>query len=166
MWFLTWGSLDVQDRKETRIAWKLALEKFLKGGLLSRPRGPIEATINVLLSIGWQPAHPDYWVTERVDGKATQWASLNKSGFTRFQIMTKATFDAQNIVWKNAAAHAYGEGLESGIPSFEPARRATRFLRSKGFHLAAQGLETALVGIYRPNDERRRWNDRNLQALC
>ena len=29
MWFLTWGSLGVQDRKETRIAWKLALETFL-----------------------------------------------------------------------------------------------------------------------------------------
>ena len=60
--------------------------------------------------------------------------------------------DAQVIMWKRASSHAYGNGLETGIPSMEPAKRVIRSLHKKGFANEAKALETVLVGCYRPDE--------------
>ena len=115
IWFQTWESLYVIDRKATRTTWATTVGKFMKGESLARPRGPLEATISTLLFLGWRPAAPDYWVLA-VDenGAATEWVELKSGGYTRFQIIARAMHDAQTILWKRAAKHSYGNGLETG----------------------------------------------------
>ena len=70
--------------------------------------------------------------------------------FTRFQVTANAQEIGQEMLWRNASKHSFGAGLETGIPSFEPARKAKRYLKKHSLHDAAQGLENIVVGIYRP----------------
>ena len=44
-----------------------------------------------------------------------------------------------------SVSHDHGKGLESGIPSFTPARNAVRFLRKKGYAAEANALEYVVV---------------------
>ena len=69
------------------------------------------------------------------------------------QITAKATNDLQRKVWKEAAKHQHGSGLEAGIPSFSAARKAIKHFRKNGLHNAARALEYALVGFFRDPEE-------------
>ena len=62
-----------------------------------------------------------------------------------------AVADAQEAIWKTAAKHSYNQGLESGIPSLEAARRAKRTLHKQDLHKEAAALEAVIVGVYRPS---------------
>ena len=144
--------MDVAEGKATRITWATTVGRLLKGETLSCPRGPIEATIKALSLLQWQPSAPDRWtITTDQKGNATQWIYLNCGGCVRFEVTARATNDAQVLLWKKAAEHAYGSGLETGIPSLEPAKSTIRNFRKKGFATEAKALETVLVGSYRPD---------------
>ena len=80
----------------------------------------------------------------------SEWARLDEKVFTRLQATARAQEDAQRIAWQKAAEHSYSKGLEEGIPSFEAARKATRYFRKHGMLKEAQALENVVVGIYRP----------------
>ena len=67
-----------------------------------------------------------------------------------WDVTAKAQETSQEILWRNASKHSFGVGLETGIPSLEPARKAKRYFKKQGRHDAAQGLENIVVGIYRP----------------
>ena len=118
--------------------------KFLQEGRLNRTKGPIEATVSALLSLHWKPTALDYWIT--TIGQPAEWVNLNGEGFTRFQITARAIHDAQVLRWKSVSEHAYGAGLETGIPSFVSAKRAISSVRRNQQHKAAQAFETMLVG--------------------
>ena len=150
MWFQTWEKIDAIERKATRVTWATIVGRLLKGETLSCPRGPLEATVRALISLHWQPSAPDRWVLATdLKGNATQWVDLSCGGSVRFQVTAKASNDAQILLWKKAAAHAYGSGLETGIPSLEPAKSTIRSFRKKGFASEAKALETVMVGSYR-----------------
>ena len=75
MWIMTWAELDPQERRETRRTWAIALGEIFAGQKLTRPRGPVEATIGTLMQLGWKPGAPDHWTFNakesiRLDGKA------------------------------------------------------------------------------------------------
>ena len=72
-------------------------------------------------------------------------------------ILAKAQHDAQTLLWKQAASHAHGGGLESGIPSFEAAKRTVRYFRKNGFSDAARAFEIVVVGIYKPDKDEGTW---------
>ena len=114
MWVLPWSNLDAQDKRETRHTWAAAVGTILKGKSLSRPRGPIEASINCLMLLEWIPAGPDYWMVAE-----EEWVKLDGNGFSRFQVTARAIHNAQQLAWKNAAKHSFGGGLDTGTPSFE-----------------------------------------------
>ena len=143
MWVTTWAKMDSNDRKETRRTWALAIGEFLMRKSASHTKGPIEATIAALIYLGWQPSAPDYWVlakgtTVKLDGRV----------FTRFQILAKAQYDAQVILWREAAGHAHGGGLGSGIPNLEAAKRTVRYMKKHGFNDAAKAMDYLVVGVF------------------
>ena len=110
IWVLTWCNLDVQDRRETRHTWAAAVGTLLKCKSMSRPRGPIEATINCLMLLGWKPAAPDFWVVAD-----DEWVKLDGNVFTSVQVTARAIHDAQQLVWKSAAKHSLGEALRQAL---------------------------------------------------
>ena len=78
--------------------------------------GPVVGTINSVLRAGWKPARPDLWHME--EGGSLE---MSKNPFAKFEIIAKAQNDLQEQVWKDAANHEHGKGLESGIPSLQSA---------------------------------------------
>ena len=156
-WVMSWEKLDATDRRETRVTWALALGKIVKGKKLTQTKGPVEATIAALMHLGWKPAAPDLWIVRGPGGETKATIRLDGKTYTRFQITAQAQADAQDILWKSAAKHAHGKGLEGGTPSFEPARRAIRYFRRNGHHEAARALEYVIVGIFKPNATEGKW---------
>ena len=92
--------------------------------------------------LGWKPSASDYWVVA-----PDQWVRLDNNGYTRFQINACAFEVGQHLAWTTAAKHSYGGGLETGVPSFEAARRAERYFKKNGLRKEAQALEEIIVGI-------------------
>ena len=110
--------------------------------------GPAVATINAVLRTGWKPARPDLWnVAEGIN------VQVSKEPFARFQTIARAHHDLQVAVWKRAAEHEHGKGLETGIPSMHAARDATRYLHKHGHHVQARALEYILVGFFRDPED-------------
>ena len=61
-----------------------------------------------------------------------------------------------------AARHQHGGGLELGLPSFEAARKAIKYVRKAGLLSAAKALEYAVVGLFcEPADD-----DTSTGAYC
>ena len=109
---------------------------------------PAAATINAALQSGWRPARPDLWLFE--EGLNV---GISNSPFARFQTIARAQVDMQNELWKQAAKHEHGGGLETGIPSMQSARNATKYLRKHGYYTEATALEYVLVGFFRDPDD-------------
>ncbi len=105
--------------------------------------GPVAGSINALLRTGWRPARSDLW---QVEEDTT--VEVSKQPFARFQTIARAQVDLQNEVWKQAAKHEHGGGLETGIPSFQAARGAMKYVRTKWFHVEATALEYVFVGLF------------------
>jgi len=148
MWAQVWYATTAGEKQETRFNWHTKLSNMLKDGCLSEACGPAAATIEALLEIGWKPIRPDFWGIDE-----TTSVKLDAQPFTRLQIIAKATNDLQRKVWKEAAKHQHGSGLEAGIPSFSAARKAIKYFRKNGLHNAAKALEYALVGFFRDPEE-------------
>ena len=77
---------------------------------------------------------------------------ISKNPFAKFAIIAKAQNDLQEQVWKDAANHEHGKGLESGIPSLQSARETVKYLRKHGFYAGAKALEF-VVGAFRDPEE-------------
>ena len=92
--------MDKQERRDTRVTWAITVGDVLKGRSIAVPKGPVEATINVLLNLGWRPSAPDYWViTVAEKGEPTEWIKLDgKNGYTRFQLTARALHDSQIVL--------------------------------------------------------------------
>ena len=58
-WYQAWEKIDAAERKATRTTWAMTVSNCLKGHSLAIPRGPLEATINTILNLGWRPDAPD-----------------------------------------------------------------------------------------------------------
>ena len=134
-WAQTWTEITATDRHDARVNWQRHLTSFLSTKKYLVSMGPAAATINALLRAGWKPARPDLWKVE--DGLNIE---VSKHPFARFQIQARAHHDLQEQVWKQAAKHEHGVGLESGTPSLLAARDATRYLKKHGYLVEARAL--------------------------
>ena len=52
---------------------------------------------------------------------------------------------------ENTSKHTFSQGLETGIPSVEAARKAKRFLWKNELTKETNALEASVEGIYRPH---------------
>ena len=93
------------------------------------------------MHLGWKPSAPDIWLVRGPGGVTKATIRLDGKTYTRFQITAQTQNDAQDILWRTVAKHTHGKGLEEGIPSFEPAKRAIRDFKRNGLHDAAKALE-------------------------
>ena len=147
-WIQTWNDATATDRHDARVTWQRCLTKYLTTGKYLNSMGPVAATINSVLRAGWKPARPDLWQVE--EGTNIE---VTKLPLAKFQIIARAQHDLQVKVWAKAAAHEHGGGLETGIPSFQAARDAVRYLKKHGYYAEARALEYVLVGFFRDPDE-------------
>jgi len=145
MWLQLWAGTTRTERHDTRFTWQKHLNKYIGSGCKPlSTMGPAGATINAVLQAGWRPARPDLW--HHVDGLSLH---LDGKPFTRFRTIAAAHEALQSQAWKRASKNEHGAGLETGIPSFAAARRATKYLHKHGFHKQAKALEFVLVGFFR-----------------
>ena len=93
----------------------------------------------MLLEGGWKPLQADLWVIP--DGLRT--ASLRNSAASQLEVLTVFREIREEQLWVAASEHFGGAGLETGIPSFEPARRARKLLLKKG--LAAEAAVSSFI---------------------
>jgi len=157
MWVQTWKATTREERHDTRYTWQTHLSSFLTSGKYLNSMGPAAGTINAILRTGWKPARPDLWQVE----EGTH-VVLDKEPFSRFQVIARAFHDLQGKVWAKAAEHEHGGGLETGIPSFEGARSAIKYLKRNGLFKEARALEYILVGFFKDPEP----DDHSHTAFC
>ena len=102
-----------QELEDLKAAWRIARDEALALPANLRWRrvtSGMSATIAVLLEVGWHPAQPDYFV----DTDRQEVAVIGKSDYQDLAIGDAFTLAAERLVWKQAAKHYAGEGLEQG----------------------------------------------------
>ncbi len=126
LWRRLWDTTPEAERSDLRKAWRRALPKvLLKGVHWGAVSGPMQATIATLGQVGWAPVQPDRWLTE----DRTRYADLSDPApEAGAQIELQVKLAAKRLLWRGAASHHLGRGLEEGIPSFEAARVARKWL--------------------------------------
>ena len=147
-WLHTWTSTTATHRHDTRFTCQRHLTQHLTTGKSLISMGPSAALINAVLRAGWKSSRPDLWHVE--EGTSI---CIDKSPFARFQTIARAQVDLQGQVWKHAALHEHGGGLETGIPSMQSARNAFRYLRKHCFFVQARAFEYIVVGFFQDPDE-------------
>ena len=110
------------DKQDTRHSWHKQLVSYMSDGVLGPSFGPVAATVGSILDLGWKPVSPDFWVID-----STTSVTLDQQPSTRMQLIAKATEDMHKQVWKAAAKHEHGSGLELGVPSFVAAKKAIAY---------------------------------------
>ena len=134
-WAQMWKEIKqkgVQNTNEIQEAWKkiqiqVMQEKELKWRKVT---GPMTATMKALLDNGWKIVKPDQWIRvigndEKELGKITEKPQETQAVVRAFGQ------DVETEIWKKAARHYLGRGLENGPPSMEAARRAKKHLLRK-----------------------------------
>ena len=92
------------------------------------------------MDIGWKPIDPTEWITSASNGTSLSGdASSNLiAGFTKTkghalsQVLHRLEGDLEADVWSKASLAYNGQGLERGLPSFEPASKAHANVVRKG----------------------------------
>ena len=142
-WMKLWARATRAQRKELRLAWARSLPRVLLGGVHWRNVvGPLQATQAVLAQVGWRPVAPDNWVSANGD----EYAELEWSTFANAGIIEALELEFERAAWSTASAHFLGRGLETGIPSLEPARSARRWLRRRGSWKEMKALDVVVCG--------------------
>ena len=131
LWMQVWAAAPAVDKQDARYTWHLDLCNFLDEGIIQSNQlvGPAIATIQALQDIGWKPVRPDFWVVDDTTN-----VKVDLEPFTKLQILARASQDLQKKVWRQAASHEHGGGLEKGIPSFKAALHAVKCFRKHGMH--------------------------------
>ena len=101
---------------------------------------PIGAAVATLTDVGWKPIDPTEWITSASNGASLSGdASSNLiAGFTKTQghalnqVLHRLEGDLEADVWSKASLAYNGQGLERGLPSFEPASKAHANFVRKG----------------------------------
>ena len=104
------------------------------------------------MDIGWQPVDPSAWITSASNGTNLSGdASSNLiAGFTETkgravrQVLHRLEGDLEADVWSKASLAYNGQGLERGLPSFEPASKAHANFVRKGDYEKAKAVELAV----------------------
>ena len=127
-WLEQWWQAEEEEKVGITSAWRQTWDIMAKVNCNTRwkrVKGPLSATIAVLMEIGWKPAQPNLWVSRQ----GTQVASRMERG-DQATIMAAIGDEVSRILWARAADHEGGGGLEKGQPDLGPARRAEHFAES------------------------------------
>ena len=90
----------------------------------------MQATIAEPLEFGWQPDALNRW---RAPGGEME-AVVTNDSWTKTAVVDYFRQTVEQALWREAAQHFAGGGLESGRPGFGPARRAVNYLNKHGPH--------------------------------
>ncbi len=144
LWKRIWRSTPRHERGELREAWRTAVPRILLGGTKWKMvSGPFQATVAVLGQLGWVPATPSCWLAPSRD----QYADLDEeNGNADAVIMEAIQNSAEEAVWKAAARHYLGAGLEEGAPSLGPAAEAKRWFVRHGRPEEAKAVDIVVCG--------------------
>ncbi len=144
LWRRLWCTTPEADKADLRKAWRRALPKvLLKGVRWGSVSGPMQATIATVGQLGWAPVQPDRWLTE----DRTQYADLSEAApEAGGQIELQLKLAAKRVLWRGAAGHHLGGGLDEGIPSFEAAREARRWQIKHHRPAEAKALDQVVCG--------------------
>ena len=120
-------------------AWKLNLSEIVLGyeAAWAKASGPLAATQFVLIEAGWGPTSPWSWLAP---GKRLR-AEMGPTEAAP-QIVEHFRGCAAEALWKKAAKHYAGGGLETGEPSLKGAQAAKQFLQNRGEYERKQGCWT------------------------
>ncbi len=131
-------------RRDVRKAWRRAHPRILLNGVhWGSVTGVMQATIATIGQLGWIPTAPDKWLDE----SRTQYADLNDAAPEAGpQIVLAVRRSAQRAVWRKAAEHHLGRGLEEGVPSMEAARAAKKWLNRRHQKAEAKALDAIICG--------------------
>ncbi len=144
MWMRLWSSMPAPARRDVRRAWRRAHPRILLNGVhWGSVTGVMQATIATIGQLGWIPTAPDKWLDE----SRTQYADLNDAAPEAGpQIVLAVRRSAQRAVWRKAAEHHLGRGLEEGVPSMEAARAAKKWLNRRHQKAEAKALDAIICG--------------------
>ena len=107
--------------------------------------GPMTATMKALLDNGWKIVKPDKWV--RVIGNdEKELAKITENPHETRAVLRAFGQDVEFEIWRKAAKHYLGRGLENGPPSMEAARRAKKTLVKEGRYREAASLDKVVCG--------------------
>ena len=147
LWQDLWGKLGPEQRREATQVWHKTLPVLTKardeGRMWGSVAGPLRATMATLLEQGWQPHHPAVWTAPCAKLEANNAESASAADLEIAQHVRRA---AEAKVWRQAAAHYRGEGLQHGTPSIKPLRNALAWLKKRGLREEAAALSTAACG--------------------
>ncbi len=144
MWMRLWNTTPTEEKGAIRKAWRRALPKvLLKGVQWGRVSGPLHATIATLGQMGWAPIQPDKWL---VEDRSTYADLSEQAPEAASQILQTIRASAMDAVWRGAASHWLGKGLELGTPSFAAARAARKWLIKHHQAAEVRALDTILCG--------------------
>lgn len=91
----------------------------------SKVRGPMGATIAVLIDLGFKLPHPLFY-THSLKGLSRSFEL--RPLFGHLKVLDEVSQMIENRIWTNAAKQYSGEGLELGIPYLQPAVNAYKAL--------------------------------------
>jgi len=139
-WFDHWDdAVQEGHQDEVRAAWRASQRKVL---LETCPRrrwqtvtGPLAAVQVALTEIGWKPAAPDIWI----DRGGSAWSFIVGC---RHGLRNSIVEDVSDCLWKRAAGHEDGAGMEQGV-DLDATCIFLRSLAKK--HLPQRGLLEALL---------------------
>ncbi len=144
LWLRLWTSTGADERRIITKAWQKAVPRILLGGVhWGRAVASLQATVATLGQLGWVPSTPARWLASC---RSTYADADDGDPNAHAQILQAVRRSAQDAVWRRAAAHHLGRGLEEGLPQLEPARKARKWLTRRGLAAEARALDTVLCG--------------------
>ncbi len=137
-------SSALEEKREYRAAWTTALPRMLLNGVQwARASGPLQGTIAAMGQLGWVPAQPARWLAP--DG-ATDADLEETDGGAQNDVDEAIQFSAETAVWRTAASHFLGGGLEEGTPSLRAAKEARSWFVRRGRAAEAKALDAVVCG--------------------
>ena len=119
-----WSKIKTKIKPEDKVMW-------------NRVNGLMANVIATLYSIGWQPQHYHLWT----DRKGDAWNFL--PGLNTVPVIIGMLNDVTDDMWREAATHRNGKGLENGVVHNETTLMVRKFSKQKSYSNAT-ALETIL----------------------
>ena len=89
------------------------------------------AIVKALLDNGWKIVKPDQWIRV-IDNDEKELAKITEKPQEMQAVVRAFGQDVEFEIWRKAAKHYLGRGLENGPPSMEAARRAKTTFINEG----------------------------------
>ena len=151
-WTEIWNRSKDTTRARIRKAWVQTLVKLKAAkSRWQCVKGPISAAIATLQDASWQPVDPTDWITPDSSGFSLSNNASSKKlacftetqGHAVRQVLHRLEGDLESAVWTKASQAHNGQGLECGLPNFEPASRAHAKFVKAGDYKKAKAVELA-----------------------